>query len=403
VTDRKGFGLDPPATGVTLESLSGKPAQTIGLGDANPIGGTIYALLPGGKEVAVVSGTLGEVGKKGLQDVRDKSLLAFDPWKVNSLTLEHEHEAEHGHPREPEKVELRKPAEGWKLTAPIEAPGDGPTITDLLSAVERLRATRFVVEKGTPADEKQYGLDPPAARMTLAQDGKEGTQTLLFGRQDGAERYARVVGHDPIVAIPGDIFSKVASGLPELRRREALGVSQFRVQSLSVARQGGEALVLNRQKDGSWLATGLAKGPVKGETVDGLLHALGELKPTAFDDHPAAAATAALASRPALDLTLEEEPESEGAAPRRQHLVLGLPGKNGKMAMRDLAWPSVAEVAADGVAPFTRQLDVVVKEATTPAPPPTSATPPAGTPPAGTPPPGTPAPGANPTPAPPPS
>ena len=100
--ERKAYGLDPPATSVTLETSSGPP-QVIGLGDASPIGGTYYALLPGGQEVALVSNSLGDAAKRDLLSLRDKSLLSLDPWKVKSLSIE----------RGREMVSLSKPEAGW--------------------------------------------------------------------------------------------------------------------------------------------------------------------------------------------------------------------------------------------------------------------------------------------------
>jgi hypothetical protein len=365
-TERKTYGLDPPSATVTLETSAG-PSQSIGLGDASPIGGTVYALLPGGQEVALVSNSLGDAGKRDLVGLRDKSLLALDPWKIKSLTIE----------RGRETVALSKPDDGWKLERPIEAPADGPTITDFLSALERLRATSFVTEKPAPSDLRTYGLDPPAARVTLLQEGWDTSKTVLFGKEESGSRYAKTVGRDPVVAVGSDIWPKVTTSLSDLRRKDLLAVSQYRTTSLTASLQGREALVLAKQKEGDWTASGLAKGSVKADTIDALLRSIAELKAVGFEDHPSEALRSSLARQPALDLTLEQEPDTEGGTPRRQHLVAGPPAKDGRMPVRDMAWRPIALVDGGVLAKIRNQIEAVVTETTAAAAAPAAETAPA--------------------------
>ena len=358
VADRKPYGLDPPVATVTLETAAGGP-QVLGLGETSPIGGSIFALLPGGKEVAVVSAALGDLEKKDLLALRDKSLLSFDPWKVKSLTIE----------RGPETIALEKPADGWKVVRPVEAPADGPTVTDLLSAVDRMRALRFVSEKAGDADLKSWGLASPAARLTVLQEGWDGSRTILFGGAADKTRYAMMVGRDPVVTVADDIWPKVTTKLFDLRRKDVLGLSQYRIASVSVARDGGPALVLARQKESGWTASGLAKGTVKNDSVDLLLRDIADVKALAFEDQPAAARLEALSVRPPLDVTLEQDKDSDGGDARRQHLVFGAIGKDKRMPVRDLAWRPI--FLADGAAleRIRGQVDALVKEATAPPPP----------------------------------
>jgi hypothetical protein len=384
VADRKPYGLDPPVATVTVETATGAP-QVLALGETSPIGGSIFALLPGGKEVAVVSAALGDLEKKDLLGLRDKSLLSFDPWKVKSLTIE----------RAPETIALEKPADGWKVVRPVEAPADGPTVTDLLSAVDRMRALRFVSEKAGDADLQTWGLASPAARMTILQEGWDGSRTILFGGAADKTRYAMTVGRDAVVTVADDIWPKVTTALFDLRRKEVLGLSQYRIASVSVARDGGPALVLARQKDSGWTASGLAKGSLKNDSVDLLLRDIADVKAVAFDDQPAAARLEALTARPPLDVTLEQDKDSDDGAARSQHLVFGAIGRDKRMPVRDLAWRPI--FLADGAAleRIRGQVDALVKEATAPPPQPAPGAAPA-VPPAA-PAPGTPPPGAPPS------
>ena len=358
-SDRKQYGLDPPKASLTIEATPPAPAGTLEIGDSNPVGGTYYALLPGSGEVAVVGSTLGEVAKKDLLSLRDKSLLTLDPWKMKRLSLE----------RGKETIRLEKAGEGWVIRQPVETPADGPTITDLLNALQNLRASAFDVEKPSGADLRRFGLTPPQARMTLLQEGWDVEKTVVFGKEvKGGGRYARTLGRDPVITVPADFWPKVTTRLFDLRRKDLLGVQQYRIESITFARGGGTAMTLTRQKDQTWLLAGASRGSVKSETVDTLLRAISDLKALSFDDHPKEPQRASLSRRPALDLTLQEEADASGGKPRSQHLLIGPPDKKGQSLVRDLAWTPIATAASGILDRINGTIEAIVKEAAAPKP-----------------------------------
>lgn len=358
-SDRKQFGLEPPKATLTVETGAAGTPPTLSIGESNPIGGTYYALLPGTGEVAVVSSSLGEISKKDLFSLRDKSLLALDPWKVKRLSLE----------RGKETIRLEKPDEGWVIRQPVETPADGPTVTDLLTALQNLRATKFEAEKPSAADLRRFGLEPPQARMTLLQEGWDVEKTVVFGKEvAGGGRYARTMGRDPVVSVPTDFWPKVTTRLADLRRKDLMGVQQYRVAVITFARSGGTAMTLTRQKDQGWSLTGAAKGDVKADSVDALLRAVSELKALSFDDNPKPTVRASLARRPALDLTLQEEADTTGGKQKSQHLLIGPAAKKDQILVHDPAWRPIATASAGALEKIATQLDAVVKEATAPKP-----------------------------------
>jgi hypothetical protein len=354
VKDRKAYGLDPPVSNVTVETTGGAP-QTVALGDQAPIGGAWFALL-GGTEVAVVSAPLGEAANKDLLSLRDKTLLAFDPFKVKGLTLV----------RGKETITMEKPAEGWKIAQPFDAPADGPAISDLLSALERIRATAFVKEKATDADLKALGFEPPAVKVTLLQDGWDTTKTIEFGSETDGKRNARAAGKEAVIAILPDFWSKLQTPVSDLRRKEILGLSQYRIRSITAYRGADQPLVLTKGKESNWTAGGRATGDVKYESVDQWLRSLGDIKAVAWAEKPDAKPATPPPGKPPLDLTLEEEPDSEGGTPRRQHLVFGPAGTDKHVPVKDTAWKTVMLVDADPVTKLYDGLDGLAKEAATP-------------------------------------
>lgn len=352
--DRKQYGLDPPKATLTIETTTPGTSPVLQVGDASPIGGSCYAVLPGAGDVAVVSSSIEDVTRKDLFSMRDKSLLALDAWKVKRLTLE----------RGREILRFEKPDEGWIVRQPLEAPADGPTLTDILNALGSVRATAFVSEKAKEPELKRYGLSPPLARMTLLQEGWDVEKSVVLGKEaPGGGRYARTVGRDAVVTIPADFWTKVRTRFFDLRRRDLLGVQQYRVDTITLSRNGGPATIIKRDKDQAWTLSGAAAGPLKSESVDALLRMVSDLKAQAFDDSPKESVRAGISRRPALDLTLQEEADAASGKQRSQHLLISPPDRAGQILVRDMAWRPIAVAQSGVLKKIEDQIDALVKEA----------------------------------------
>jgi len=352
--DRKQYGLDPPKASLTLEAASAEKAPTLQIGDTSPIGGACYALLPGTGEIAVISSSIEDVTQKDLLSLRDKSLLSLEPWKVKRLTLE----------RGRETIRLEKPDEGWIVRRPIEAPADGPTLTDLLNALESVRATSFVSETPKESDLKRFGLAPPLARLTLLQEGWDVEKSVILGKEaPGGGRYARTAGRDPVLTIPADFWTKVSTRLFDLRRRDLLGVQQYRVDTITLTRSGRPSVSLRREKDQTWTLSGASQGTLKTESVDALLRMISDLKAQSFDDSPKESVRAGISRSPALDLLLQEETDAATGKQRSQHLLVSAPDKAGRVLVRDMAWRPIAVAQAATLKTIDGQIDALLKEA----------------------------------------
>ncbi len=352
--DKKQYGLDPAKVSVTIETASPGKARTLLIGDGSPIGGSYYALLPGSNEVAVVSSSLADLVRKDLQAVRDKSLLSLDPWKMKRFTLE----------RGRETIRLEKPDDGWVVRQPVEAPADGPTITDLLNALENLRATRFDSEKPSEADLKRFGLSPPQARLTLFQETWDVEKTVIFGKEAaGGGRYARTLGRDPVLTVPSDFWTKVTTKFFDLRRRDLLGVQQYRVETIALARAGQLAITLTRGKDQAWTVSGAVRGQLKSDSVDTLMRMFSDLKAVAFDDFPKETVRAGISRRPAIDVTFQEEADATSGKQKSQHLLISPPDRKSQILVRDMAWRPIAVAAGDVLKKIDTQIDALLKEA----------------------------------------
>lgn len=202
----------------------------------------------------------------------EEKVLALGREEVKALRLSE---------KEPE-VRLERAGDGWRITAPVEAPADRAAADALLDAALGLRRRQRVAEPD--AGLSAYGLSPPRLRLVLELGGGA-TRTLEAGDEnpfDGS-LFVRADG-GPVLAVgPGARFS-LEKGLFDLREKQLLPVEEKDLAGLEVAGPG-HAFALSRQ-GGEWrLAAPIAERADEA-SVGQLLSTLRGLRAARFDDAP---------------------------------------------------------------------------------------------------------------------
>lgn len=100
----------------------------------------------------------------------------------------------------------------WRQTEPVAWPVDESRLEMLLRWIERLRAESIEAEMS--GDLEWFGFGPESAYVEAAYDvpgGGEVRRRVEFGKAtDTGGVYARVVGRDPIFAIPGESLAEIS-------------------------------------------------------------------------------------------------------------------------------------------------------------------------------------------------
>jgi len=187
---------------------------------------------------------------------RDRTLANF--FAADKLTLD-----QPGGP-----LTFTKKDGAWKQTAPKEAEVDSAAIDDLVTTLGRLRAERFVQDKPTADDLKQYGLVTPRAKWTVQNEGKDAI-VLLVGR----DNFAKLATGDAIVALPAEATAKLVA---DYRPKKVWSLDEARVESIEV-NWAGKTFKLRRQGTG-WEDPAAPKDAVNDRAVSELLATLGALK-----------------------------------------------------------------------------------------------------------------------------
>lgn len=209
-----------------------------------------------------------------LDQLRDKTLLTLAAEDVDRFQITVVRNV----------AQLERDDEGrWHLTDEPETALDQAFIDDKLSALVRLRATRFFDDRQIP--DETTGMNDPNVIATLFDEDSGTSQTLMTGRRadDGDWVYARLITPERTMLVgvdwrrPGDFF--------ELTRENMLDKQLLKFETSAVAeiaiRDGATSLTLKRRDSGSWEAIPAVDGEEPGEaftvqpmTVDDLFFSL---------------------------------------------------------------------------------------------------------------------------------
>lgn len=292
------FGLAQPAVIVTVRLTSGEE-HVLRLGARDFSGVSVYAFVDQQSDVALLPSSVLAAADKPLEDLRDRSVLAFKSWEVTAADLRS--------PRAQFRLERR--GEDWFLTAPRELRADENTVRDLLDAVSFAKMDEIVAE--TTDQLARYGLDRPDYELRIrTENGEE--RALLVGRRapktpgkDGQDRYyAKDTSRSMIFTISQSLLKEFDRTLFDLRSKHIAHFDRAQLTRLEL-RNEHLTLVAEKTADGKWLVREPAEHKDKEARVSSILSALEFTRAEAILDQPAAAVLSQL-EKPAIEIALTD-------------------------------------------------------------------------------------------------
>jgi hypothetical protein len=268
-SDLKTFGLDEPATELTL-FVAGKPAATVLLGVRNTLDDSSYAkLASGGKVVSLAAYRRNDL-EKDLFAFRDKKFFELDTTTVSALDL-----------RLGEKrFALARKDERWFLEKPFYSLASAAKVDDLLAAASALEALSFAPAAGAPG---QYGLDKPLLAIEFR--GSGGSRRLTVAKK-GEQAFAQVEGAPEIYGISPGFLEKFTGDAAAWREKKVALFHAYDVRELSFL-QGTFRFTVRKDAADAWkFAPPLPGKQPDGEKIDALLTALADLEAGEFIDGP---------------------------------------------------------------------------------------------------------------------
>lgn len=276
------FGLDKPEWVVTVKGqkrgADGKPGpaeeHTLELG--KPVegqAGARYARLDKGPAVAVLGAPAVADLTHTYLDFVERTLWKLDPATVAAVVRK----------AGDDSLELVKSDEVWKIIKPADQPADDKTMQELVGQLATLRAER--VAAYPLKDAKPFGLDQPAAVLTVrltGADGKPAEKVLKIGKPvheqspAGAtpERFAQVEGSAVVAVLPGGLAQRLLAGPLAFRDRN---LARFPDADKAVLERGPRKAVFTKV-DGTWKLTEPLQAEAEQLELDDFVNLLARLR-----------------------------------------------------------------------------------------------------------------------------
>src|SRR5881396_3704532 len=170
-----------------------------------------------------------------------------------------------------EAVTLKRESDGWRLLVPVTARGDRSRVDETLTTLTTARVDREIESAPTRLD--QYGLDKPAAAVTLRlKDGRRLELQLGAKSPTGVWVYAREAGKAAVFVVSDTVLRDVTRPLSEFRDKTVLAFGARQVTAFEVVTREGMLAV--EQVDGRWRLTRPVALAADTETVTAFLDKL---------------------------------------------------------------------------------------------------------------------------------
>jgi len=210
-----------------------------------------------------LSGSVSSILDTRPNDVRDHHLIRLDLDTVDRI-----HVAPAGVP----EVLLSRKGEDWTIKSMNDKAANSGGVQTMANALQNQLVTAFVSDVAT--DLPKYGLDAPQVKVTFSsyasentaetKAGEEPLETILFGKIDGDNIYAKLDDEPFIVSVPKRILDTIYGDPLKWQDLAIYKLKPDDIVAMDVTVQGQATLSLVNEK-GQWK---LAKGDIALNTVN---------------------------------------------------------------------------------------------------------------------------------------
>ncbi len=255
-------GLAEPRGTVTFHTEGAEKPVVLEIGDApkdEKDKEKLYVKLSTRDSIVIVPKDVEKIATTGPNELRDRSLLRVESDIVDRITIE---------PAGKEKLVLARKGESWvRKVGEQELPTNAALPARILSDLQSTQVTNFVSDTATNLAE--YGLDEPAVKVTLSSFASENTPeskageqailSVLIGKQEGDNGYAKLDSEPFIVAVPKTLIESLPTDPIQLQDLTIYELDPKKLTTLEVVKKGQPPISLKQEK-GEWQ---LAKGDAK--------------------------------------------------------------------------------------------------------------------------------------------
>jgi uncharacterized protein DUF4340 len=179
-------------------------------------------------------------------------LWTIEPKDVEALTIK----------RKDDTVKLKRAGDGWEMLEPIKTRANSGAVNEVVTGLATARVDREI--DPNPSKLSDFGLEPPAALVTLEVKGQAAPLTLAVGAKNptGVWVYAREGSKPAVVAIGDSVARDLTRPVAEYRDRVLFAFDRRNVTAVDLDLDGSK-MTLEAEEGGKWR---IAKpGPYRGD------------------------------------------------------------------------------------------------------------------------------------------
>ena len=192
--------------------------------------------------------------------------------------------------RKDDTIKLKRAGDGWEMVEPVKTRADGAVVNDVVTNLATARVDREIEANPTKLDD--YGLEPPAAQVTLDVKGQAAPLTLTVGGKNptGVWVYARE-GSKPAVVVVGESVARdTTRPVADFRDKTLLAFDRKNVTAVDLDLEGSR-MTLEAEEGGKWKIARPGPYRADGDLVSDMLDRLGAARIREFEAAPKSPAT----------------------------------------------------------------------------------------------------------------
>jgi Domain of unknown function (DUF4340) len=208
-------------------------------------------------------------------------LWSVEPKDVLTLTIS----------RKDDTIKLKRVGDAWEMLEPVKTRADGGVVNEVVTGLATARVDREI--ESNPSKLADFGLEPPAAQVTLEVKGQAAPLTLAVGGKNptGVWVYAREGSKPAVVAIGESVARDTARPAADFRDKTLLAFDRKNVTGVDLDLGDGSRMSLEAEDGGKWKIA--RPGPYRADAdlVVDMLDKLGAARVREFETAPQPLAT----------------------------------------------------------------------------------------------------------------
>ncbi|PYL13855.1 MAG: hypothetical protein DMF43_03565 [Verrucomicrobia bacterium] len=272
--DLHAYGLAEPRGAITLFTQEDKRGQLLQIGGVpEKEKDQLYVRFAPRGFVYTLPKKIEEVLDTKPNDLRDRHLVRIDTNILDRITIDAPGKG---------KTVLARKGENWTIVSRKNAPANSGEVRRLIETLQNEQLTRFVED--VASNLPKYGLDKPQLQLTFSSFASENTAetkageqpfaTIVFGKADGDNVYARLGDEPFVVAVRRSLLDQLSTDPLQWQELWIFKFKPEQIHRLSVAANNESSLVRNAKGEWTWVNGG---GSINQTNLESLLTTLSNL------------------------------------------------------------------------------------------------------------------------------